>query len=106
MGVWTGKKVVQAEVSIVVPVYGVESYLPRCLDSLCRQSMPAIEIILVDDASPDRCGEICEEYAAKDPRVSIKTRGNKFYNICNNGRAYGNAKTIDIWKIMNRKEVH
>lgn len=48
-------------VSVIVPVYKVEAVLARCLDSLCRQSLNEIEIILVDDASPDRCGEICEE---------------------------------------------
>lgn len=53
-------------ISIIVPVYKVEDYLECCLDSLCRQSMPEIEIILIDDASPDKCGEICDSYAAKD----------------------------------------
>ncbi len=58
-------------VSVIVPVYKVEKYLERCLDSLCRQSLANIEIILVDDASPDRCGAICEAYAAKDARVRV-----------------------------------
>ena len=54
------------KISVIVPVYKVEDCLERCLNSLCRQSLRDIEIILVDDASPDRCGNICEEYAAKD----------------------------------------
>ena len=58
----------QPLVSIIVPVYKVEDVLVRCLDSLCRQSVQDIEIILVDDASPDRCGEICEQYAMEDAR--------------------------------------
>ena len=58
-------------VSVIVPVYKVEDVLARCLDSLCRQSLKEIEIILVDDASPDRCGEICEEYAEKDSRFRV-----------------------------------
>ena len=58
-------------VSIIVPVYKVEDVLPRCLDSLCRQSLRDIEIVLIDDASPDRCGEICKQYAAEDSRIRI-----------------------------------
>ena len=61
-------------ISIIVPVYKVENYLKECLDSLCRQSMPEIEIILIDDASPDRCGEICDAYAARDERFRVVHR--------------------------------
>ena len=61
----------QPLVSIIVPVYKVEDYLRRCLDSLRRQSLFNIEIIIVNDASPDRCGVICEEYAAKDTRFKV-----------------------------------
>ena len=57
--------------SVIVPVYKVEDVLSRCLDSLCRQSLQNIEILLVDDASPDRCGAICEAYAEKDPRFRV-----------------------------------
>ncbi|WP_369076020.1 glycosyltransferase family 2 protein [Succiniclasticum sp.] len=58
-------------ISVIVPIYKVEDVLSRCLDSLCRQSLQDIEIILVDDASPDRCGEICERYAAEDARFKV-----------------------------------
>lgn len=61
----------QPLVSVIVPVYKVEDYLVRCLDSLCGQSLRDIEIILVDDASPDKSGVICEEYAAKDARFKV-----------------------------------
>ncbi len=61
-------------ISVIVPVYKVEDYLECCLDSLCRQSMPEIEIILIDDASPDRCGEICDAYAARDERFRVVHR--------------------------------
>ena len=61
----------QPLVSVIVPVYKVEDVLTRCLDSLCRQSLQNIEIILVDDASPDRCGEICEQYAVEDTRFKV-----------------------------------
>lgn len=61
----------QALVSVVVPVYKVEDCIERCLNSLCRQSLRDIEIIVVDDASPDHCGKICEEFAAKDTRFKV-----------------------------------
>ncbi|MDX3311040.1 bifunctional glycosyltransferase/CDP-glycerol:glycerophosphate glycerophosphotransferase [Streptomyces sp. NPDC054884] len=55
--------------SIIVPAYGVEAYLRDCLDSVLSQSFGDFEVIAVNDASPDACGEIMEEYAAADPRV-------------------------------------
>lgn len=58
-------------VSVVVPVYKVESYLGKCIESIQNQTYSNLEIILVDDGSPDRCGEICEKYAAKDARINV-----------------------------------
>ena len=58
-------------VSIIVPVYNVEQYLRRCIDSLINQTYQHLEIILVDDGSPDRCGEICDEYAKQDSRIEV-----------------------------------
>jgi glycosyltransferase EpsH len=58
-------------ISIIVPVYRTEQYLRQCVDSLLAQTYDRIEIILVDDGSPDGSGGICEEYAAKDPRVKV-----------------------------------
>ena len=58
-------------VSVILPVYGVEKYLPECVDSLLAQTYENLEIILVDDASPDRCGAICDDYAARDSRVRV-----------------------------------
>lgn len=57
--------------SVIVPIYKVEDYLVRCLDSLRAQSLRNIEIILINDASPDRCNEICKEYAAQDNRFRV-----------------------------------
>ncbi len=57
--------------SVIVPVYKVEAYLHECVDSILRQTYKKLQIILVDDGSPDRCGQICEEYAAKDSRVEV-----------------------------------
>lgn len=61
----------EAKISIIVPVYKVEKYINRCLDSILNQSYKNLEIILVDDGSPDRCGEICKEYAKKDSRIRV-----------------------------------
>ena len=56
-------------VSIIIPVYKVEKYLRECVDSVLSQSYSDLQVILVDDGSPDSCGAICDEYAAKDGRV-------------------------------------
>lgn len=58
-------------VSVVVPIYGVEDYLERCLDSLLGQTYRRLELILVDDGSPDRCGAICDAYASRDQRIRV-----------------------------------
>lgn len=58
-------------VSIIVPIYKVEPYLRRCLDSIVNQTYTNLEIILVDDGSPDGCPQICDEYAAKDKRIIV-----------------------------------
>ena len=58
-------------VSVIVPVYNVEPYLHRCIDSLVHQTLKDIEIILIDDGSTDGCGRICDEYAAADTRIRV-----------------------------------
>lgn len=58
-------------ISVIVPCYKVEAYLPRCVDSILRQTYKNIEIFLVDDGSPDNCGLICDEYAKQDTRVKV-----------------------------------
>lgn len=63
-------------VSIIVPVYGVEKYLNECVESLLAQTYPKLEIILVDDASPDACGVLCDEFAAQDSRVKVIHKSN------------------------------
>ena len=57
--------------SIIVPVYKVEAYLHTCINSVLSQTYENWELILVDDGSPDRSGEICDEYSAKDLRISV-----------------------------------
>lgn len=64
-------------ISVIVPVYKVEEYLPRCVDTILRQTFVDFELILVDDGSPDRCGDICEEYAKKDNRIIVLHQENK-----------------------------
>lgn len=59
------------KVSIIVPIYNVEKYLDRCMDSLLNQTLKDIEIIMVDDGSPDNCPQMCDEYAKKDNRVKV-----------------------------------
>ena len=58
-------------VSFIVPVYKAEKYLHRCIDSILKQSFADFELILVDDGSPDKCGDICDEYAQKDKRIKV-----------------------------------
>ena len=58
-------------ISVIVPVYNVEAYLPACIDSILAQTHKDFQLILVDDGSPDRCGAICDEYAAKDSRIVV-----------------------------------
>lgn len=64
------------KISVIVPVYGVEAYLPRCVDSLLAQTFGDFEVLLVDDGSPDRCGAICDEYADKDSRIKVFHKAN------------------------------
>lgn len=58
-------------ISIIVPIYKVEKYLDKCVDSIIKQTYKNLEIILVDDGSPDRCPDICDSYAKKDSRIKI-----------------------------------
>ena len=64
-------------VSIIVPIYGTEKYLHACVDSIINQTYKNLEIILVDDQSPDRCPEICDEYEKKDKRIKVIHQKNK-----------------------------
>ncbi len=63
-------------ISIIVPVYNVESYLEKCINSIINQSYKNLEIILVNDGSKDRSGEICDFYASKDDRIKIINKSN------------------------------
>ena len=67
----------QPLLSVIIPVYNVEKYLRQCVDSVINQTYKNLEIILVDDGSPDNCGKICDEYAEKDKRVKVIHQLNK-----------------------------
>lgn len=59
------------KISVIIPIYNVECYLKKCLDSVINQTYNNLEIILIDDGSPDKCGIICDEYAKNDSRIRV-----------------------------------
>lgn len=63
-------------ISVIVPVYKVEKYLEKCIESVLKQTYTNLQIILVDDGSPDNCGKICDEYAKKDSRIEVIHKAN------------------------------
>lgn len=77
------------KVSIIVPIYNVEKYLDRCMESLLNQTLKDIEIIMVDDGSPDNCPKMCDEYAKKDSRVKVIHKKNA-------GLGYARNSGLDI----------
>ncbi len=71
-------------ISVIIPVYRVEKWLDRCLLSVVRQSYHNLEILLIDDGSPDRCGEMCEEWAKKDARIRVIHKQNAGVGMARN----------------------
>ena len=65
------------KISVIVPVYNVEPYLIECLESIINQTYRDLEIILIDDGSTDKSGDICEEYAKKDDRIIVIHQSNQ-----------------------------
>jgi len=63
-------------ISVIIPIYNVEPYLQKCVESVLAQTYANLEIILVDDGSPDNCGKICDEYAEKDKRIVVVHKEN------------------------------
>lgn len=72
------------KVSVIIPVYKVEAYLPACLDSVLAQTFPDWEVICVNDGSPDNCGKILAEYAQKDNRIKVITQENQGLSMARN----------------------
>ena len=76
-------------ISIIIPVYKVEKYIHKCIDSVLNQTYHNIEIILVDDGSPDKCPEICDQYAKKDLRIKV-------IHVANGGQSAARNRALDI----------
>ncbi len=70
------KSLMNMKISFIVPIYNVEKYLPRCVESILSQTYSDFEVILVDDGSPDNSGMLCDEYARKDQRVRVIHKSN------------------------------
>lgn len=73
-----------SKVSVIVPVYKVERFLPRCLDSIINQTLKDIEIICVNDGSPDNSLQILEDYAKKDLRIKLINQENSGPSVSRN----------------------
>lgn len=82
------------KISVIVPVYKVEPYLKKCLNSIVKQTYRNLEIILVDDGSPDNCGAICDAYAVKDRRITVIHQKNGGVSSARNA---GLAKVSGDW---------
>ncbi|WP_270712374.1 glycosyltransferase family 2 protein [Phocaeicola coprophilus] len=74
----------EPKISIIVPIYKVEAYLDLCLQSILNQTLKDIEVILVDDESPDNCPRICDEYAKKDSRIKVIHKKNEGLGLARN----------------------
>lgn len=64
------------KISVIVPVYNVEQFLPRCINSILAQTFTDFEVLLINDGSTDNSGRICDEYAKKDNRIRLFHKGN------------------------------
>lgn len=84
-------------VSIIVPIYKVEKFLEECITSLINQTYKNIEILLVDDGSPDKCGSICDNYAKKDNRIRVFHIENSGVSVARNK---GLEESIGNWIIF------
>lgn len=98
------------KVSIIVPCWGVEKYLDKCVESLVYQTLSDIEIILVDDESPDRVPEMCDEWAKKDGRIKVVHKKNAGLGMaCNSGLDVATGEYVafcdsDDWVELNTYE--
>ena len=89
------------EISVIVPVYKVEKFIHRCVDSVLGQSYRDFELILVDDGSPDSCGAICDAYALQDSRVRVIHQKNGGLSAARNtGIDYVMANSASHWLVF------
>jgi len=94
---WYNQDMEKPKVSILVPIYNVEKFLPQCLKSLTKQSLREIEIICIDDGSTDQSGEIAEQFAKKDPRIVVIHKKNSGYgDSMNRGLTKASGEYIGI----------
>ncbi len=85
------------KVSVVVPIFNVEKYLPECIESILKQTLKEIEIILIDDGSPDQCGKIIDEYAKKDTRIiAIHQKNHGYSYTVNYGISIARGEYIGV----------
>ncbi len=85
------------KISVIVPVYKAENYLHRCVDSLLAQTFTDFEVLLIDDGSPDKSGEICDEYARKDNRIHVFHKKNE---------GVSSARNLGIETAMGEYTIH
>lgn len=74
----------EEKISVIIPVYKAEEFLTRCLESILTQTYNNLEIILIDDGSPDNSGKICDEYAKKDKRIKVIHKQNEGVSVARN----------------------
>lgn len=85
------------KISVIVPIYGVEKYICKCINSICNQTLKDIEIILIDDGGKDNCPNIIDEFARKDERIRVIHKTNKGYgHSCNTGLTIATGDYIAI----------
>ncbi|MBE6889906.1 MAG: glycosyltransferase family 2 protein [Ruminococcaceae bacterium] len=85
------------KISIIIPIYKTEKFLRKCIESVLNQIYSDLEVILVDDGSPDRCGEICDEYAAKDSRIKVIHKDNGgLFSAKNEGMKHATGEWISF----------
>lgn len=86
------------KVSVIIPVFNGELYLPQCLDSVCRQTLKDIEIICVDDGSTDNSYKVLQEYQSKDERIKLFRQQNKYAGAARNlGKKHASGEYLMFW---------
>lgn len=107
-------------ISVIVPIWNVAEYLPACIESLLQQTYPNLEIILIEDGSPDNCGRICDQFAEKDSRIKVIHQTNQGLSAARNaGIACASGRWIcfvdgddwvssgyvsGLWELMQRNQ--
>lgn len=88
-------------ISVIVPVYNVENYIARCIDSILAQTYPDLEVLLVDDGSTDLSGALCDQFAQKDARVRVihKEHGG-LSDARNTGMRQAVGNILRLWTVM------